>query len=71
VTDDLHVLIDRFQGEQPEVRVVRDGELLGTIDRATAANALADLRDSARRRTSRRGRTRRGTAAHPPAEDRA
>jgi Zn-dependent protease len=71
VTEDLHVLIDRFQGEQPEVHVVRDGELLGTIDRATAANALADLRDSARRRTSRRGRTRRGTAAHPPAEDRA
>jgi Zn-dependent protease len=54
VTDDLHALIDRFQDEQPEVQVLRDGELLGTIDRATAAQALAELRDAARRGTTRR-----------------
>ena len=63
VTDDLHALIDGFQDEQPEVRVVRDGEELGTIDRATAASALADLRDTARRGRTRRGTTRRVTDA--------
>lgn len=74
VTDDLHALIDGFQDEQPEVRVVRDGEVLGTIDRATAAQALADLRDTARRGATRRstGRTtdgseRAGSGAAPPA----
>jgi hypothetical protein len=68
VTEDLHVLIDRFQDEQPEVQVVRDGEVLGTIDRATAAHALADLRDAARRGTTWRGtarRTRPGRDATP------
>jgi Zn-dependent protease len=73
VTDDLHVLIDRFQDEQPTVRVVRDGELLGTIDRATAAHALADLRDTARRGTARRAATRRGAgrrgAGRPSVDD--
>jgi Zn-dependent protease len=73
VTDDLHVLIDRFQDEQPAVRVVRDGELLGTIDRATAAHALADLRDTVRRGTARRGATRRRTdrrsAGRPSGDD--
>jgi Zn-dependent protease len=73
VTDDLHALIDGFQDDQPEVRVVRDGEVLGTIDRATAAQALADLRDAARRGASRggTGRTtdgseRAGSGAAPP-----
>jgi Zn-dependent protease len=73
VTDDLHDLIDRFQDAQPEVQVVCDGELLGTIDRATAAHALAELRDAARRGT-RRAASRRGqdgpdaagTGANPP-----
>jgi Zn-dependent protease len=79
VTDDLHALIDRFQDEQPEVQVLRDGELLGTIDRATAAQALAELRDAARRGTTRRSPSPRdpdGTdgvgagIAPPPAGDR-
>jgi Zn-dependent protease len=64
VTDDLHALIDQFQDEQPSVHVVRDGLVLGTIDRAAAANALADLRD-----TARRGMTRRSSSL-PAAEER-
>lgn len=74
VTDDLHALIDGFQDEGPEVQIVRDGEVLGTIDRATAAQALAELRHTARRGASRSRQGNRhalrdhGDAAPPAAE---
>jgi Zn-dependent protease/predicted transcriptional regulator len=48
--DDLHTLIDRFQGEHHVVRVTRDGRGIGALTEREVARALERLR---RRRTGR------------------
>jgi Zn-dependent protease len=51
--DDLHVLIDRFQGDHDRVELRRGDERLGTLVERDVANAIADLRMASRRRGGR------------------
>ncbi len=44
LTDDLHTLIDAFQGDHDVVRVVRGGRTIGTLTEAEVARAIARLR---------------------------
>lgn len=54
VDDDLHVLIDRFQGDHDQVELRHDGRPLGLLAQRDAAHAIGELRAAAR---SRRPRT--------------
>jgi Zn-dependent protease len=49
--DDLHTLIDAFQGDHHQVRVLRDDEPVGILAEADVARLIAELRRS---RTGRR-----------------
>jgi Zn-dependent protease len=48
VGDDLHVLIERFQGEHDQVELRRDGQPLGLLVQRDVAHAIAELRATAR-----------------------
>ena len=44
LTDDLHTLIDAFQGEHHVVRIVREGRTVGALTEREIARAIARLR---------------------------
>jgi Zn-dependent protease len=44
LTDDLHTLIDAFQGDHDVVRIVRGGRTIGMLTEAEVARAIARLR---------------------------
>ena len=44
LTDDLHTLIEAFQGDHDVVRIVRGGHTIGTLTEAEVARAIARLR---------------------------
>lgn len=44
LTDDLHTLIDAFQGEHHVVRIIRDGHTIGALSEAEVARAVNRLR---------------------------
>lgn len=57
LTDDLHRLVDRFQGDHHVVRLTRDGHPIGAVTEREIARALQRLRSSDRRSNGRgRGR---------------
>jgi Zn-dependent protease len=56
LSEDLHALVDRFQGDHNVLRLTRDGEVVGALTERDAAQAIAGLRREVR---SRRGRSRR------------
>jgi Zn-dependent protease len=49
LTDDLHTLIDRFQGEHNVVRLTAEGSTVGALTERDAARAIAELRRPGRR----------------------
>ena len=49
LTDDLHRLVDRFQGDHHVVRLTRDGQPIGAVTEREIARALQRLRSSDRR----------------------
>jgi len=44
LTDDIHTLIDAFQGDHHVVRIVRDGRTIGALTEREVARAIARLR---------------------------
>ncbi len=49
LTDDLHTLIDAFQGDHHVVRIVREGRTIGAVTEREIARAIARLRRDGKR----------------------